>query len=200
MDFYDLVNAGINVTEGISYTGRDDKYISAIQRFYRSYQKNRTEIENYLASNDVANYTILVHAIKSNARTIGADSLADIAFELENKGKENNWEYISKNNYKLFSEYEKTIAIFKNYGEMETVKPYDEIDGEEAKETAEKLIEALEDFDDENSLRLADKLSGYPFRITQKNLLKDAIRYIEDFCYDEATEIITKLTDYIEID
>lgn len=193
-----MVNAGINVSEGISYTGRDDKYISAIQRFYKSYDKNRAAIENYLASEDIDNYTILVHAVKSNAKTLGADTLSEIALDLEMKGREKNVEYVSENTPKLFEEYEKVISIFKPYGEMEEVKPADEIDGDEAFEVANELLSALEDFDDENAIKLIEKLNGYPFRPTQKNLLKEAKKYVEDFFYDEAVRIIAELVNHIE--
>lgn len=198
MDFYDLVNAGINVSEGISYTGRDDKYISAIQRFYSSYEKNRKDIEGFIEAGDIENYTILVHAVKSNARTLGADKLFELALDLEMKGREKDVDYVIQNNPKMFEEYEKVIDIFKPYGEMEKVKPADEIDETEAFEVVSNLLSALEDFDDERSLELMDKLSGYPFRPTQKNLLSDAKKYVEDFFYDEATAIIVGLTKYIQ--
>lgn len=198
MDFYDLVNAGINVSEGISYTGRDDKYISAIQRFYSSYEKNRKDIEGFIEAGDIENYTILVHAVKSNARTLGADKLFELALDLEMKGREKDVDYVIQNNPKMFEEYEKVIGIFKPYGEMEKVKPADEIDETEAFEVVSNLLSALEDFDDERSLELMDKLSGYPFRPTQKNLLTDAKKYVEDFFYDEAIAIIVGLTKHIQ--
>ncbi len=198
MEFNDLAEAGLNVSEGISYTGRDDKYLSAIQRFYRAYQSNREKIEKCREEKDYENYTVLVHALKSNARTIGADELSDMAFELESKGKEKDEKYINEHTSILMSEYERVIDIVSNYGEMEEVKPFDEIDANEALEVHKLLLEALEDFDDEKSLSLVDKLNGYPFRPNQKNKLKEARRYIEDFCYDEATEIIQDMAAFIE--
>ena len=76
---------------------------------------------------------------------------------------------------------------------MDTVKPADEISAEEALTTANKLLAALDDFDDELSKELALKLTGYPFRITQKELLTQAIGYINDFLYDEAAEKIREI-------
>ena len=45
---------------------------------------------------------------------------------------------------------------------------------------------------------LAEKLSGYPFRITQKEKLKTAMAYIEDFMYDEAADLIREIYSEIE--
>ena len=74
----------------------------------------------------------------------------------------------------------------------------DEISADVAKDTADKLLVALDDFDDELSKELAKKLSGYPFRITQKEKLKEAIAYIEDFMYDEAIDVIREIYSAIE--
>ena len=43
-----------------------------------------------------------------------------------------------------------------------------------------------------------NKLSGYPFRITQKEKLKEAIGFVDDFLYDEAAEIIKEIYETIE--
>ena len=46
--------------------------------------------------------------------------------------------------------------------------------------------------------KLAAKLSGYPFRITQKTKLKEATDYISDFMYDEAAALIREILPAIE--
>ena len=68
----------------------------------------------------------------------------------------------------------------------------------EAKETASKLLEALDDFDDDLSMELAEKLTGYPFRMTQKGKLKEAVGLIGEFMYDEAAELIKEIMPAIE--
>ena len=73
-----------------------------------------------------------------------------------------------------------------------------EISGEEARQTADKLLAALDDFDDEEAKRLAKILSGYPFRMTQADKLKEAVSFIEDFMYDEAADIIRQIVSTIE--
>ena len=60
----------------------------------------------------------------------------------------------------------------------------------EAREAADALLEALDDFNDDKSRELAGKLTGYPFEASQAEKLKMAIAYIDDFMYDEAAELV----------
>ena len=46
--------------------------------------------------------------------------------------------------------------------------------------------------------KLAKVLSGYPFRLTQAEKLKEAAAFIEDFMYDEAAGIIRQIAPAIE--
>ena len=94
--------------------------------------------------------------------------------------------------------YEDLVKQLSPIGEMEKVTAAGEISGEEARETARLLLAALDDFDDEASLSLVKKLSGYPFRLTQKELLKKAEGLIGDFLYDDAAAVIQELSGAIE--
>jgi hypothetical protein len=47
-------------------------------------------------------------------------------------------------------------------------------------------------------MELAKKLSGYPFRLRQKEELNKAIKLIADFNYDDAADIIRDITKAIE--
>ncbi len=74
----------------------------------------------------------------------------------------------------------------------------DEISADVARETVDKLLAALDDFDDEAAKKQARILSGYPFRITQADKLKEAVSFLEDFMYDEAADIIREIASAIE--
>ena len=54
-------------------------------------------------------------------------------------------------------------------------------------------VTGFDDFDDDEAKMLAKKLTGYPFRLTQAERLKEAIGYIEDFIYDESAQIIKEI-------
>ena len=68
-----------------------------------------------------------------------------------------------------------------------------ELTPEEARAVADELLEALEEFDDERASDLAEKLAGFPFRITQMGKLKRAANRIDEFLYDEAADLIKEI-------
>lgn len=197
-DFDDLKNAGIDVTTGIGFTGSNEKYFSAIQRFYAACDENASKLSGFVSDNDLKNYSITVHAVKSNAKMIGAQELSDLALQLEMASKEENGALVNELHGKFLERYSSLKELLRKYGEMERVKAPGELDAMQARQTAEDLLAALDDFDDDKAAELAEKLLGYPFRITQKQMLKEAIDAIDDFMYDEATELINMLMEYIE--
>lgn len=193
-----LDEKGISTKDGIGYTGSEQTYIATIQRYYKSYEGNKRSVEEFLAASDLTNYCIKVHSIKSNSRMIGASHLGDLFEELEMASRNNDLATIKEKTAPALKEYSELIEILRPIGEMEAVKVSGEISAEEARETADKLLNALDDFDDELSAKLVKKLLGYPFRLTQKQKVKEAEEHISDFLYDEAAELIREVIPSIE--
>ena len=197
-DINSLKEFGIDPDTGIAYTGSMDKFISALQRFYMSYEKNRAKVEATLAEADLENYMITVHSLKSNAKMIGAVDLSSRFEALETASRASDMDAVRGATPDALNSYELLIKALKPIGSAEKVSAADEISADEARKTANELLDALDDFDDELSAALATKLSGYPFRMTQRGLLKQASEYIGSFMYDEAADIIRQITDAIE--
>ena len=63
------------------------------------------EIGQYYVSEDIENYTVKVHALKSAARIIGAERLSDLSMKLEEAGKEGNIDFIKENTSSLLDQY-----------------------------------------------------------------------------------------------
>jgi len=196
--FQFLAEKGISVEDGFSYTGNGDKYASALQRYFRSYETNRKAVEELLASGDVEGYTIKVHAMKSNSKMIGAQELAAAFEALELAGKRGDEAFLAEATPPTLAKYAELVELLRPIGEAEDMRAPGEIGAAEARETADKLLTALDDFDDELSAQLATKLAGYPFRPTQKEKLREAAKYIADFMYDEASERIREIIPTIE--
>ncbi len=189
---------GLDTETGISYTGGEDKYVSALMRFYKNYEKNRAKITEYLDAKDYESYMIIVHALKSNAKMIGAPELSSLFETLEMAARNREFEVIDAQNGTALQEYDALIQKLSPMGSLGDVRAADEISADIAKQTADKLLAALDDFDDEEAKKQAKVLSGYPFRLTQAEKLKDAVAFIEDFMYDEAAEIIRQIATAIE--
>ncbi|MCR5509316.1 MAG: Hpt domain-containing protein [Lachnospiraceae bacterium] len=197
-DITKLIEYGIDTETGIGYTGNREKYISALQRFYRSYDKNRAKVESALGENDLENYMIIVHSLKSNARMIGAANLSAKFEALEMASRNGDMETVKSETSDALSDYEMIVKVLEPIGTADKVTAADEISADEARKIAKDLLASLDDYDDEASALLAAKLAGYPFRLTQKDLLKKATGYIGDFLYDEAAGIIEQIAETIE--
>lgn len=76
----------INLEAGLANCGGEDILLSAIKDFYSSIEEKSGLIEKYAAQKDIKNYTVIVHALKSSARIIGAAELSDNAAYLEKCG------------------------------------------------------------------------------------------------------------------
>lgn len=193
-----LRERGISVEDGLGYTGGESKYASALQRYFGGYEANRKAVGDLLSSGDIYGYAIKVHALKSNSRMIGANALADAFEALESAAKRGDSAFISESTPSALDQYAALIELLRPIGEAEPVHVPGELTAAEARETAERLLGALDDFDDELSAELASKLAGYPFRPTQKALLREAAGYIGDFMYDEAAERVRDILPAIE--
>lgn len=198
IEMIQIAEMGLDVKSGLEYTGGEQKYISAIQRFYKNYEKNRKKVEELYEDKDYDNYMVTVHALKSNARMIGANDLSKGFEGLEGASREKDAYYLDRHTNQVLDAYGKLIKKMKPLSEMEEVHASDEISADEARDISKKLLEALDDFDDRLSSELAKKLSGYPFRVTQRDKLKEAVSLIEDFMYDDAADIIREISSAIE--
>ena len=80
---------GYDIEAGLSYLGDESMYIEILTDFKNNFINQMNDIKTKFESQDWPNYVILVHALKSNCKTLGIMSLADLAYNHEMKGKEN---------------------------------------------------------------------------------------------------------------
>ncbi len=198
LDFEDLSALGFDIKLALSYTGGAEQLLSVIQRFYRSYEKMRASIEESERDEALDVFTRNVHSLKSNALMIGSAPLSERAKKLEECGKAGDLSSIHALTPELLENYASVIKMLEPYGSMEQIKLAGEIGAAEARETGAALVAALEDFDDDAATRLTDRLMGYPFRFTQKNMLKKVKENLENFEYDEALELVRAVLEQIE--
>ena len=190
-----LRELGFDTDSGIAYTGSPGKYISALARYAGSSGDIIAGIREHLGSGDMERYTIAVHAAKSNSKMIGHTGLFRGFESLEAAGKRNDTAFIDANNDRILEYYALTAEQLAPFTEKPAGDAAPVLSRAEAEDTAEKLLEALDDFDDEASAELAAKLSGYPFGETDMEMLGRAEKHIGSFMYDEAAELIRELLD-----
>ncbi|MCR5165782.1 MAG: response regulator, partial [Oscillospiraceae bacterium] len=109
-----LENAGISVNSGLQYCGGDkDFYIEMLTEYAQSADSRMAELNSALAENDISRYQILVHALKSVSKTVGADDVSELARSLEEAAKRSDPDFIRQNNPELEKMYSGKAADVK---------------------------------------------------------------------------------------
>ena len=92
---------------------------SVLHDFHSILQEKEEALKDFLQKGDMPGYTIIVHSLKGNARNVGADDLADEAFELEKMAKAGQLEDVTVRSPILFSMMNSMRNSLKVYLEKE---------------------------------------------------------------------------------
>jgi HPt (histidine-containing phosphotransfer) domain-containing protein len=139
--------AGLDIGKGLKrFNGNKDSYIDIL----RSYTINIPPLLNTavkVEKENLSDYAIIVHGIKSSCRSIGADTLGGKAEALEKAAKENDLDFVIANNALFINEAEKLIGELNNmfqYMFPEKTKPKKDRPDTEA---LGRLLSACQAFD-----------------------------------------------------
>lgn len=110
-----LKMSGIDVDSGISLLGDIEMYHETFQDFYKNLEERMAKITLLKERQDMANYAIEVHALKSDSKYLGFTKLAEVALEHELKSKENNITYVQEHYRELSNETIKIKQIMSEY-------------------------------------------------------------------------------------
>ena len=87
----------LNQEVALEYCAGDEEIYREILEGYLE-EDRREELVKYYEAEDLANYRVVAHAIKSTSRTIGAEELSDKAKALEYAAADGDFAYIRDNN------------------------------------------------------------------------------------------------------
>ena len=97
-----LKNNGIDVDLGLSFIGDETSYKELLLEFKNGFINQMNEIRTLYESKDIENYGIKVHALKSNCKTFGIMTFANMAYEQEMAAKNGDINFINQNITNLF--------------------------------------------------------------------------------------------------
>ncbi len=176
---------------GLSYAGSEEQYVKFLKRYFSMIQGKTKRIKQCCEREDIEEYTMEVHALKSNSRLIGAISLADEAEYLEQCGMSGNVEEIKKKTPQLLKSYKALKELFSFIISKEEQEKGDlKISPEETKEVYKEIIEALEEFDIDTANYLLDSMMNYELSEAQSEYIFRAKKKVVDFAYDKAMEVM----------
>ena len=190
---------GVKIADGLRNCGGAEIYMDAARNFYDAIEEKSAEIEQFAAAEDWVNYTVLVHALKSSARLIGAGELSALAASLEaagdkaKTGDESGITEISDKTSLLLEQYRaykpKLAPLFEvftgagNAQNQDSAKPdLPEMGADEFKDAMAALKEVISAFDFASADMILEELSGYsvPAEFEEKySEIKKAVKAVD---------------------
>lgn len=113
-----LIKNGIDVEKGIENTGDFDTYNEIILDFIDFFPEEVNKFNKFKLNNDMYNYEIVVHALKSNCRTLGFNKIGEMFYQHELASKDGKSEWISENYNILIDEVKKLYQMLLEYKGM----------------------------------------------------------------------------------
>jgi len=110
-----LENNGINYQKSIELLGDMETYEDSLKSFCNLFNTTVEKIDSYRMNNDMENYAIVVHSLKSDAKYLGFTDLAELAAEHEQESKNNNQQYINNNYFSLMNELYRIYEVLNEY-------------------------------------------------------------------------------------
>lgn len=115
MDTTILTNNGVDINKGLELLGDMEMYNETLEDFLTESETRIPNIVNYYNAQDMSNYAILVHAMKSDSKYLGFDKLAEMSYNHEMASKEGNIAFVSQNINELLVEANRIINVVKTY-------------------------------------------------------------------------------------
>ena len=185
-------HAGINLVGAMEGMGGEEAFRPILDIFYETIDENSDEIEELYRDENWEDYTILVHALKSSSRIVGAIDLGEEAFQMEMAGKERNLEYIHANHETLMTHYRDFKDILSDIYEESGAAA----DGDGKPEAShitvagwcERIRAGAEDMDITMLEDVFHELEEYSLSADDAKLMKELKHLAESFDYDTILE------------
>ena len=182
---------GVDVEEALKYTGGAEILEETLKEFYKNIDKNAAKIQKFVDEGDYRNYTILVHALKSSARLIGAAKLSDDAKYLEKCGDEENVaEILGKTPalLELYRTYKENLAPLCAENEDDISK--EEMTLEQYAEAISNIKECIEAFDFDTADQIVAMVKGYRIPDEKKEHFAALTEAISEVDRDKILKIV----------
>ena len=113
-----LIQNGVDVEKGIENTMDFETYDELLIDFCNTFAEEVNKFNNFKLAGDMVNYEIIVHALKSNCRTLGFMNMGEMFYQHELASKQNDINYVNVHYNELINEVNKVYAILTKYKAM----------------------------------------------------------------------------------
>lgn len=188
----------IHVERGLDlFGGQKSEYIEILEVVLKDGRKKIPAIRKYLNDNDIKDFMIEVHALKSVAANIGAENLSVHAKKIEQAVKAEDMEFIKENTDALLHLYEMLLeniekALLKNENAVnEENEELPELTADEWNKAFSKLRQLIDDFEQDEAIELIDKILHHQTENEDVlKRLKEIREYLEEFDFQQALKLL----------
>ena len=191
----------INFETGLANVGgQTEAFSSVVNAYYREGKNKVLLVPELLAGNDIGNYVIEVHALKSSSAAIGADGMAVKFRELEFAGKAQNIEFLESHTDSVMKTFVEVLEIVRNYlverGEFEEDYVISEPEGEEVPldlSVLDNIIDSLSNFNIKETEEAVSECVTVNYGQDVNGVFRDVKSSLEIFDYHKAKDLLTDL-------
>lgn len=115
MDINILIQGGVNVNGALELLGDMETYNETIQDFLSEIDEKLANIKKYKEEQDMDNYAILVHSLKSDSKYLGFTALAELAYQHELASKAKDVRFVIGSYDALMKEANRILELVKSY-------------------------------------------------------------------------------------
>ena len=106
----ELEKIGLNTVDGLTYCGNDEEfYLEIINDYVDAAPEKIGQLDGFLKADNLKDYKILIHSIKSASKTIGATDMFEKAKELEEAAAAGDGSFVKSHHEAVMNKY-KTLA------------------------------------------------------------------------------------------
>ena len=113
-----LKQNGVDVDKGIENTMDFETYDELLIDFCNTFVEEVNKFNAFKIAGDMFNYEIIVHALKSNCRTLGFSYTGEMFYQHELASKQNDINYVNEHYNELINEVNRVYAILTQYKAM----------------------------------------------------------------------------------
>ena len=114
-----LKQNGVDTDKGIENTMDFETYNEILLEFCDSFPVEVNKFNKFKLDNDMVNYEIIVHALKSNCRTLGFMSTGEMFYQHELASKQGNSAWVNEHYNELITEVNRVYKILMTYKGMD---------------------------------------------------------------------------------
>ena len=192
-----LKDAGFDTEQALVYCGNDESfYTDMLRTFVSEAPDKKSNLQKFDDADDIENYRIAVHALKSGSRTIGAMQLSEQARALEEASKNGDTDYIKSNHDLLNVTFDGTTEL------IASVLPNVQVKASSSGETAEgdwdqliaELKEAIDGFDSDAASEIMEKAGSMMHNGTAcSDILNKVFSALRDYDFIAAGEALEEI-------